>query len=462
MRVTYRLSVWLVAGNCLVLGGYGALALHREVSTFRRTMERDTRSAGEALLLLAGERWAAEGRDAALAAIERSSQRHPELSFRWLEGEALRRALGDQELRDEPVFVRSPSHLRAFVPFHPPRGPAGSLVVSKSLERDQRYVSRSLFALGLATLASILVSAGLAAALGQALVGAPMRRLVARLQRVGGGQLSERLDLDRRDEFGALAHAVDRMSASLEEARDQALREANERAAALGQLRHAERLATIGRLAAGVAHELGTPLNVILARAKLAQRQREQPAQVTAHTDTIAQQAQRMTRIVRQLLDFARADESKKEPCDLRELARGCLDVLASLARKRGVELALLAPESAPLLADPTQLEQVLTNLVMNAIQASPSGGVVRVEVDPRDDRVEVCVSDEGPGVPREQAERIFEPFFTTKDVGEGTGLGLPVAHGIVHEHGGTIELVEGEAGARFRIVLPRRERGEA
>ena len=347
------------------------------------------------------------------------------------------------------------------------------LEVSESLAAGERYLRSSVWRLAAATLLSGVVSGLLAAALGAALVGRPVTALVAQVEKIGGGERSEPMQRHRKDELGRLARAIDRMSHDLHAARETAAREANERLTTLRQLRHAERLATVGRLSSGIAHELGTPLNVLLARSKMIEKTDGVAEDVAAHARIIREQSQRMTRIIRQLLDFARRGDSRKEATDLRALATRTAEVLRPLADKRAVSISLADDGAATATAsvDPGQIEQVLTNLLNNAIQASPEGGEVRMVTDavraappPSHGRAagpywRLSVRDSGPGIPPEIRDRIFEPFFTTKDVGEGTGLGLPVAHGIVAEHEGWIEVGESNgAGAELVIHLPREE----
>ena len=253
------------------------------------------------------------------------------------------------------------------------------------------------------------------------------------------------------------------MCDQLQAARERVESETQARVVALEQLRHADRLRTVGTLASGIAHELGTPLNVILLRAKMLKRE---GGEVAEGAGVIAGQAERMTRIVRQLLDFARRKEPKRTRCDLVDVAEHTTSLLRTLAERANVTLRLERPAS-PLLAevDPAQLEQALTNLVVNAVQASHGGGEVVVAADRREveapsggTRVLACleVRDEGSGIAPEDLERIFEPFFTTKGVGEGTGLGLAVAHGIVDDHGGFIRAASAPgAGTTFAIYIP-------
>ena len=247
------------------------------------------------------------------------------------------------------------------------------------------------------------------------------------------------------------------------------------------QLQHANRLATVGQLAAGVAHELGSPLQVVSGRAKMIAVGESTGEDAKESGQIILDQARRMTEIIRGLLDFARRRSAARTPTRVLDLARHAHAMLEPIAHKLGVSLELVeleGDEGSTLEIDAIQIQQALTNLVMNAIQAVSAGGHVTIEVvrlrapHPPDssgllraptspggaDTNCAClrVIDDGPGISDEDQERVFEPFFTTKDVGEGTGLGLSVAHGLVRDNGGwiTVESMLGK-GARFSIVFP-------
>jgi signal transduction histidine kinase len=257
------------------------------------------------------------------------------------------------------------------------------------------------------------------------------------------------------------------MAAELDAAAQEVARETAARLRALEQLRHADRLTTAGKLASGLAHELGTPLNVVAGRAKMiASDEVESPAEGRESARIIAEQAERMTRIVRQLLDFARRGVSEKRSTDLGALASQTAALLEALASKRGVSLRCAEP-ARPVWAgvDAAQISQAVTNLVVNAIHASAAGSEVTLAVSACDVAPEgrpgpwvvLEVRDRGTGISAEQLPEIFDPFFTTKPVGEGTGLGLTVAHGIAEEHGGWIDVEsEPSRGSCFRIWLPR------
>ena len=233
--------------------------------------------------------------------------------------------------------------------------------------------------------------------------------------------------------------------------------------ATIDQLRHRDRLALIGQLASGLAHELGTPLNVVLGRARLIDESLPATAEERAHVRSILEQTERMTRIIRQLLDFARRRGPELGRTDLNELCRGVLELLQPLASKRGARLHLLSsPEPCHAAVDYNQIQQAVSNLVMNAVQAMPDGGDVTLQVESglgthSADEAVVSVLDTGMGIAKEDLARIFEPFFTTQGAGDGTGLGLSITEGIVRDHGGHIEVSsERGKGSLFRLHLPK------
>ena len=224
------------------------------------------------------------------------------------------------------------------------------------------------------------------------------------------------------------------------------------------QLRHADRLATIGQLSAGVAHELNEPLGNILAFAQLAGKEPGVPQQVAQDLGKIVKTSLYAREIIKKLMLFARQMPPQKTRVNLNAVIEEGLSFFESRCAKDGVTIERhLSPELPEIIADPSQLHQVLVNLVVNAIQAMPGGGRVRIDTRAADRQVVLGIEDDGVGMSAEVLKKIFIPFFTTKDVHEGTGLGLPVVHGIVTSHGGTVSVESTPGrGARFEIRLPQ------
>jgi len=223
------------------------------------------------------------------------------------------------------------------------------------------------------------------------------------------------------------------------------------------QILHADRLATIGQLASGVAHELNEPLGNILGFAQLAAKTEGLTAMVAGDLDKIVTAAIHAREIVKKLRLFARQSPAKRQSVDLNQIVSDGLYFMESRCAKQGIRILRRLPADLPrITADSGQLHQVLTNLTVNAIQAMPDGGTITITTCIDGDHVILSVEDDGIGMTEEVRKKIFLPFFTTKDVDQGTGLGLSVVDGIVNTHGGRIAVTSSPGqGARFDIALP-------
>jgi signal transduction histidine kinase len=217
----------------------------------------------------------------------------------------------------------------------------------------------------------------------------------------------------------------------------------------------AERLASIGTLVAGLAHEIGTPMGVIQGHAKLLESA-VQDENGRWRLRTIQAQIARIARIMESLLNMARPSSRRaRVPVVLSAVLDNTLAFLTERLTRRRVEVVREFAETPSIHADAEALQQIFLNLVMNGIDSMPLGGQLRVAVAPIEGGAEVRIADTGGGMPEEARERIFDPFFTTKEAGQGHGLGLAVAQGIAHDHGGEIELVRsGPGGTEFRVTL--------
>lgn len=350
-----------------------------------------------------------------------------------------------------------------------PLGSTRQLVASRALT-DQREATEKLVWRQLTISALLLLGCAVVIVLIAArTVGRRVNALVAQANAVGDGSYEVSAARYGRDELGDLARTLDGMVARLAAARQTIRLERRTQTELLDQLRHADRLSTVGKLASSIAHEVGTPLNVIAGRASLISFQIPDDAapELAEHARIIEEQARRIEQIIRQLLDFGRRAIALR-PQELGELLRQARTVLEPLADDRKV--VLTQQESGELSAsvDSAKLLQVVTNLMINAIQAMPEGGRLtlgaetqHIEQPPErrarpGDYVVLRVQDEGVGMDASQIEKIFNPFFTTKAEGQGTGLGLSVSHGIVREHGGWIEVESTPGvGSTFSVYIP-------
>jgi signal transduction histidine kinase len=268
-------------------------------------------------------------------------------------------------------------------------------------------------------------------------VARPVAKLRDGAERIARGELDARIQVDTADEFGALARQFNAMTRSLEEHQ--------------AQLVQHEKLAGIGRLAAGVAHEINNPLAVILGYTRLLGRRAD--AGTAADLRIIEDETLRAKEIVDGLLELARPLHIEREPVDLRRLADEAIERLADSKLLEGITVSVHG--SGAVAGSPQKLRQVLLNLVKNAVEAAGPGGRVDVEIGTSEEGGQtLVVRDTGPGLSRDALTKLFEPFFTSKPT--GTGLGLAVSKGIVQAHGGTIVAKnEPAAGARFEVRLP-------
>ena len=227
------------------------------------------------------------------------------------------------------------------------------------------------------------------------------------------------------------------------------------------RLQHADRLATIGTLASGLAHEIGTPMGVIRARAEYLLHSKPPAAKLAEGLEIIITQIDRVSGIVRMLLNYARAREPVRATCDLRSIVEHSLNLLETEAARRRVRITRDLGDR-PLVAecDADQLQQVFINLAVNALDAmAAEGGTLEVAADVSGSngirQARVTFADSGPGVPPQARSRVFDPFFTTKEPGKGTGMGLAVSQSIMRDHGGDLSFESGAEGARFFVTLP-------
>ena len=223
------------------------------------------------------------------------------------------------------------------------------------------------------------------------------------------------------------------------------------------QLRRADRLAIIGKLAAGVAHELNAPLGAILGYAQLTLREFGIPDQMGRNLEKIVKASLHAREVIRKLLLFSRQMPHERRAIQINDVVTDSLYLLESRCIKSGVKIALRLSKNLPeVSADPGQIQQVILNLAVNAIQAMPAGGTLRVLTEYADEGIRLIVEDTGIGMEPETLRQVFNPFFTTKDVGQGTGLGLAVVHVIITAHGGTIHVDSSPgSGTRFEVLLP-------
>lgn len=281
----------------------------------------------------------------------------------------------------------------------------------------------------------------------------PLRRLAEATRQLAEGDFSHKVHVNSSDELGTLGHMFNFMAASLLD-RDEQLRQRAQQT-----IMQSERLATVGQLAAGVAHELNNPLGGILLYANLLLEKAKPGDPIREDLQVIVRETERCRNIVRGLLDFSRQTKLEMTVTDLNKVITTTLDLVATQAIFKGVTVTRnLSPLLPKVMLDVGQMQQVFINIIMNAAEAMGGNGSLEVStaVAEGNSHVVTSIRDTGPGIPEEIRGKIFDPFFTTKPLGKGTGLGLSIAFGIVRKHNGIIEVeTEVGKGTTFHIKLP-------
>lgn len=474
MRLARKITLPLALSSFLALGVSAWLSVRAAVSVHHRDVEADQSFAAR-IFLTALERERARGSfeegSKALLESANSDTHHATTRLVRLDDLTLTPAQRTALARGEAVFELDVwKTAETWVPTPLADGSPGALWVHEALDAESESVTGIVtsHAVNAGTLAFLW--AVVAVGLGAIIVGRPMRALSEKARRVSKGDYEGPLAIQQNDEIGELAREMNHMCDELTASRVRLERETKERERAQGALRHADRLTTVGLLGAGIAHELGTPLNVVSLRARMiASGELSDPADIRGSAQSIHEQAGQMTRIIRQLLDFARRSSPSFARFSLTTLVRESVSMLRPLAEKASVRFDCSGLDEVEVSGDANQIQQALTNLSVNAVQAmAPKGGTVaislkRERVTPPADlggtpvecaRLEV--RDDGPGMDADTVARIFEPFFTTKEVGEGSGLGLSVTWGIVRDHHGWISVDSRPgSGSTFTLFIP-------
>jgi len=467
MRLSYKLSLGVGAALAVALGIDSYIEVQRALAEYEADLLSHTAQQAHALGISVSKLLASYGDGGASEVLEAANSTSREVHAHWVTLRALLNSTleltQDEVLRLRSglpvarlVGVGAPDRAVAFSPVVIDRQVYGAVQVSQLAVRRSELLSWHTER-ALTTAAALLAISWLwASLLGLRWVARPVEQLVEKAVRIGKGDFGHPLQLETGDEFAQLATKLNEAASDLAASQERIERETQARIAAIDQVRRADRLIAVGRVAAGLAHELGTPLHVVSERAKMARAGEVEPSELPRTLDIIIEQTARIAATIRQVLDLARQQPPNRSPLDLSSLIESTRELLLPLASKKSIEVRVEVPPTARALIDGTQIRQVLMNLVMNAIQAMQRPGSIWIRLQQRNRDWALEVEDQGSGIAEENLSHIFEPFFTTKGLGEGTGLGLSIVQGIVQEHGGSIQ-VESRLGqgSKFTVLLP-------
>jgi len=301
----------------------------------------------------------------------------------------------------------------------------------------------------------------------------PLQKMVLATQKIAKGDLSHKVDVKSRDEIGILADSFNRMTKDLEEAERKLIewgktleKKVEERTQEIRQMQdhliQSEKLASLGKLAAGIAHEINNPLGGILIYSQLLLEDTDKNSPYYENLEKIVKETTRCKNTVKGLLQFARPKEPEMTLTNINDVLDKALSLLESQAIFQNITIKREYSSSIPrIIADNTQLQQVFINIIINAADAMEGKGILtlKTSLGEDDQKIEISITDTGHGIKKEDMNRLFEPFFTTKEVGSGTGLGLAICYSIIQKHEGTIG-VQSQVGkgATFTIKLPLRK----
>lgn len=468
MRLAFKLALGLMIGIAAVLAVQSVLHIRRVLEVHEQKTRADLALLAWSVSDATAELWLTLGPEQAARYVARVSSRRPDVSFRLTDVSAADKAAAPKTLETLDHLAGDVLSMR--VPVMGQGTRLATLELRHTTHWAQDFVDEVVRSQLIAVGGVILVSGLLSLLFGVGFVGRRVERLIDQAREVSRGRFVQTGDR-HRDELGRLARELNRMVQHLASARLRVQAEQRRRTELLERLRHADRLSTVGKLSSAMAHELGTPLNVVGGRAALIQMEEGVSDEVRHNGRIIQEQADRMAGIIRELLDYARSRSVQRKRVPLGDLLEEARSLLEPLAEESRVHLLVAETPDEPAHVDAGKVLQVITNLITNAIQAMPEGGTVTLSAytehvsEPPDARAApgdfhcIVVEDDGPGIPPAVLDRIFKPFFTTKQAGEGTGLGLSVCQEIVKEHGGWIQVEsEPSRGTRFTVHLPRGE----
>lgn len=478
LKLTIALTIILIGQFCL----YGYLVAQRLTGFFERDMKQDALHIGRTLAVAVSRSWKNQGQEQALALVGETNDENVDMTIRMVKVGA---NVEPAQRPDLPPETLDPLRDGKYVVKHAYPAPNDDFIYTyirvpvessdlyaielrQSFDPEHAFTRVSIIRVGVFLLI-VVISTGLVMwCLGLLFIAQPIEQLCEKTRQIGRGDFGGSLPVKSNDEIGTLAREINSMNDRLRSTQALLEQETAAKDLTLEQLRHTDRLRTIGTLASGVAHELGTPLNVASGHLSLMLAEKSDPTAIERACSAVSEQLDKMTGIVSNLLSFSRRRTPQKRSSDLDATLGKTIKMLIPFAAKRNIDIDYVKSTTSAIAdVDEGQMEQVFMNLLVNAIQAMDSG-LIKVnltsEITRNPELVDdlpsphICISvrDQGMGMSEDAIAQIFDPFFTTKAPGQGTGMGLSIAHGIMREHGGWITVTSTPGkGSCFLVFVP-------
>lgn len=481
MKIFYQLFSALLLGLIFIISVHQYFSYREEVLQFEEDLIQNAIQDGRSISGMIRHVWLDDGEQKAMDLLQNASiEGKLKVRWVWLDDLINNEALKDQQIDVSASFqsntpfsikqdnTENPFSIITYIPVTLGLEKLGGLKITQSLLPLKSYQKKML-------LRAIVISCVVAIVFGTILflyitlkIRKPIEQLMAHTRRIGKGDLRLAPALSKDNELGLLSETINDMCSRLLISREKIKFEYEARLQTIEKLRHTEQLSNLGILAAGIAHEIGTPLNVIEGRSKMITEAAGNQEDICHNSDIIHKQCEKISHTIRQLLDYSRRPKQQIARENIQFMVKQVFQLIYPLAKKQDVTLNIQVEEGmeTAIEVDGNQLQQVFVNLLMNSIQAMPHGGNVTVSMKkhtdkPKDNQkteasfMQIEISDEGGGIEPENMKDIFTPFFTTKAMGAGTGLGLSIVHEIIQEHKGWITVRNLEKGSCFTLYLP-------
>lgn len=477
MSIRLRFTLALTTVGLVLLTAYALYSYQSERTDLRTATTREIRIVGRLLAISVGNALRDNQRADVTETLDIFYAFDPDLTIHvhGVHGEAIAHSRGAQlDPAVEAIVADAGKTVTEAIEFEPRGHPTrlmyaavlgsehgqflGTLALIRPIDDLDADLARTRTRMIAVVVAFAVLMLAVGLLLGTLQVGRPLARLLEGVQHVRDGDFRSEVPGGGRNEIGKLVEEFNRMIAALATSRTRTETEADARARLEQGLQRVDKLVTIGQLSAGLAHEIGSPLQVMAGRAALLVEHAD--PEVKRQASLLVAQCDRITRVIEQLLALGRRRPAAMGRCDVVPPVRAVIDLMSVEARRRGVKLELVTSGVQPAITgDPDQLQQIALNLVKNALAATAKGGSITVSIAATTQAVQLRVVDTGRGIAPDAQAQLFEPFFTTRGGEGGTGLGLAVVKSIAVEHHATIAVhSEPGSGAEFVVTFPRAE----